>query len=796
MKFGQVCFFLFIAHLGLFGQSTEDFSPHFLGRSFTTQAQLEGFCNALVQANPDEFKRIDYGQTSEGRPLFVLVRSARENLLQLEAIRHNHLVNAGLEDGLPKPEIPLIVWMGFNIHGDEASGTETAIALLQKLANSKAHLDKVILIDPNQNPDGRARYVSWYAEQGEGPLHEAARKNSLWPEGRFNHYMSDLNRDWVWQVQAESQMRNALYRQWMPHVFADFHEMEPEKDYFFPPPAQPIHEAIQAYQLGIYRKLGNDFQKLFHHNNWKYYSEQEFDLFYPGYADSYTALNGGIGLTFEQGGSAEAGLIYIKSDGDTLSLLDRVEKHLAIGEALLSSLDKVKTELILEFQRFHQENRLLPSEKGFTYIIRKEHKPQFEKLLHWLKLWQIEYQFVSDSFEFQAFSYKSKSQVRTQAYPGDLVLQTNQAQGKLLKVLFEPNAKMGDYKTYDISAWSVPYILHLEAFQISGILAKLPLYSDTESTAANTANRHEFARIQWNAAESARWLSHALSRGLSVYWGKFRPEEYLYFDIPTKDIEAKVCLNLADSLGLKVQFLDRSTFDHLVNKEAVIAKIPRIGLIIDSHVDELGLGDIVLFLEKGLELKYRKIWAKDLALTDLDQFDVLIFPDGFYRGAQLPAMGLKNWLFNGGKLLTIEDGISVCRKIGLAPLHQAELNITRMGRRKFDNSNLIQGALFRVKMENNMILSRGLKNGYAHVYLNSIPKYTAMQEDSQACTLNLSDHLEGFVGAAAQKELHNSLIFNTVSFGKGFIHQFTVNPLFRGILADGQIVFSNALFMP
>ena len=211
-------------------KSPEAFLGYKLGERFTPHHRMVDYFQEVAGQNPN-IKLIPYGETNEKRPLFVAVLASAENMARLEQIRTDNLKRAGIIPGTPATQVP-INWMSFNVHGNESVGMEAAIATFHTLADPsntqvQAWLkDQVVVIDPCINPDGRDRYAMWYNQKMNTvmqPDPQSMEHNEPWPGGRANHYLFDLNRDWAWQVQVESQQRLKLYQQWMPQLHLDFH---------------------------------------------------------------------------------------------------------------------------------------------------------------------------------------------------------------------------------------------------------------------------------------------------------------------------------------------------------------------------------------------------------------------------------------------------------------------------------------------------------------------------------------------------------------------------------------------
>ena len=230
-------------------QSPAEFLGYQVGTRFTRHHQIVSYFNAVAKAAPEKVKLMPYGKTNEGRDLLVAAISSPENMAQLENIRkHNLGLTEGTVDDLKQPAI---VWLSYNVHGNEPASSEAAMLTLFALldpSNKKSaewleHV--VVMIDPCINPDGRDRYVNWYnnavGTHSYNADQQAREHMEPWPSGRTNHYNFDLNRDWAWQTQVETKQRIPLYQQWYPQVHVDFHEQGYNEPYYFAPAAEPLH---------------------------------------------------------------------------------------------------------------------------------------------------------------------------------------------------------------------------------------------------------------------------------------------------------------------------------------------------------------------------------------------------------------------------------------------------------------------------------------------------------------------------------------------------------------------------
>ncbi|MCK7556151.1 M14 family metallopeptidase [Chitinophaga sedimenti] len=364
--------------------SPEQFLGYPLGKRFTPHYKVVDYFKQVAAAS-SQVKLEEYGSTYEGRPLLLATVASPENAGRLEAIRKNNLQLAGVEPGSGSTAMPAVVWLSYNVHGNEAVSTEAAMQTLYELVrpgNTQSQewlRNTVVIIDPCLNPDGRDRYVNFYnANANKKPdVSRFAREHKEpWPGGRANHYYFDLNRDWAWQTQVETQQRVVKYNQWMPQVHVDFHEQGIDDPYYFAPAAEPFHDVITPWQREFQVKIGKNNAKYFDEKGWLYFTKEVFDLFYPSYGDTYPTYNGAIGMTYEQGGSGRAGLAVLMETGDTLTLSDRIAHHYTTGMSTIEVTAANAQKLLEQFQRYFTDAKTKPVGDYRSYVVKSGGNPE------------------------------------------------------------------------------------------------------------------------------------------------------------------------------------------------------------------------------------------------------------------------------------------------------------------------------------------------------------------------------------------------------------------------------------
>ncbi|WP_317169496.1 M14 metallopeptidase family protein [Mucilaginibacter humi] len=454
-------------------QSPSQFLGYQLGTQFTYQYRIAEYFK-YVAAEAKNVKLLQYGSTNEGRPLIAMFIASTENIGKLDEIRKNNLALAGLPDShiatapVAAALNPVIVWLSYNVHGNEPCSSEAAMQTLFDMvdpdnANAKNWLkNTVVVIDPCLNPDGHERYVNFYnSVKGASPdINPAAREHAEpRPGGRVNHYYFDLNRDWARQTQKETQARVGLYNSWLPQIHVDFHEQGYNAPYYFAPAAEPMHKDITAWQKQFQTTIGKNNAKYFDQNGWLYFTKEEFDLLYPSYGDTYPIYNGSIGMTYEQGGIG-AGLAITTRTGDVLTLKDRIAHHHSNGLSTIETASANAAKAVQEFKKYFDNTRTKPDGDYKAYVIKSTNEDKLNTLADMLRRNGIQYSYgVKETAS--GYNYFTGKTEQFNINTGDMVISAYQPKSVLMHVLLEPNTFVADSVTYDITALVVTLRLWL-----------------------------------------------------------------------------------------------------------------------------------------------------------------------------------------------------------------------------------------------------------------------------------------------------------------------------------------------
>ena len=819
MKIKSLFLLIILSTTTLFGQnlkSPAEFLGYELGDQFSRHADVVAYFNHVAE-NSALVNYQQYGKTNERRPLTYAVISSEENLSNLEAIRAAHLKNTTAEASENSTEVA-IVWLSYNVHGNEASSTEAAMKTLYSLITEKKDWLKntVIIIDPCVNPDGRDRYANWYNQVKTEPYttsQQAAEHHEPWPGGRPNHYLFDLNRDWAWATQIETRERLKIYNKWMPHIHVDFHEQDINDPYYFAPAAEPFHEVITPFQRDFQTKIGKNHAKYFDENGWLYFTGERFDLLYPSYGDTYPTYMGAIGMTYEQAGHGRAGLGIQTDEGTVLTLKDRIEHHFTTGLSTIEVAANSAAELNSEFKNYFEAEDF-----NFKSYALNGNSDKIAALTKLLDRHEIEYSF-GNSGNLNGYAYTSGKSGSLKANEKTLIVSTAQAKGKMVKVLFEPKTKLADSLTYDITAWSLPYAYGLDAVASSKELTgngKL-----NSETIQNKASDNAAGYItKWNSMQDAQFLAALIQEDIKVRFSevpfesnaqKFAPGSLIISksdNIKVEDFNEKV-VKIADAHQRKLLTTNTSFAGNgpdFGSSDVKIINKQKIALLRGNETSSLNFGEIWYFFEQDLNYQVTPIGTDYLNQVDLSKFNVLIMPSGRYGDLldEKTTESLVNWVKAGGKLIAIgdaigsfegKDGFGISEnKIEKDTISTNPKLIPYAKRERESIKDLITGSIIRTEVDNTHPLAFGYEDEYFTLKLSS-DSYKFLDSGYNVAYIKKPEVVSGFAGSEALKNLNNSLVFGEMPMGSGSVIYMVDNPLFRAFWQNGKLFFANAIFL-
>ncbi len=814
-------------------QSPEQFLGYKIGTHYTPHYKIVNYVKAVAQAKPEMVKVEKYGETNEGRELLVAYIASAQNLQRLEAIRLNNLhISGSVKDKGAASSLdnaPAIVWLSYNVHGNETSSSEAAMLTLYTLVNPSNNKstewlkNTVVIIDPCINPDGRDRYVNWFnsvAGKNINPDLQSREHMEPWPGGRTNHYNFDLNRDWAWQTQLETQQRLIKYNQWLPQVHVDFHEQSYNSPYYFAPAAEPYHEVITPWQREFQNIIGRNNARYFDENGWLYFTKERFDLFYPSYGDTYPLYNGAIGMTFEQGGGGRGGLAVVTNSGDTLTLVDRVNHHYTTGLSTIEAASQNAKRLLTEYKKFFDDSRAGRGNANKTYILTSDNAAKINSIAHLLQVNGVEYGTVMNN-TFNGVNYATGKDEKGQLKKYNIAISSLQTKSVLARVLLEPKSNLVDSVTYDITAWSLPYAYNVDAYAVKNEFPLKP-YNASAGTKSIPSSTYGYL-IKYNSVNSVKFLGQLLKQGIRVRYSEkpFTYNQNIY-DRGTLIVLEKgnptnlssVMNNLAANNDVNIEAVSTGFMDKGPDFGSPDVKVilpPKVALLTGEQASALGAGEVWHLFEQQLNYPVTLINATDISRTDLRAYNVLIIPDGNYRNLFDKNISdkLKQFVNNGGNLIAMENAVHQLAEgdWGIKLKEDKDEDSVKnkvkgsySAVKKYENherdelTSTIPGAIYKVHLDNTHPLAFGYPDTYYTLKQDS-NVYEFLKEGWNVGILKKSNYVTGFAGTKVKSQLKDGLIFGVTNIGSGSVVFLADNPLFREFWEGGKLLFCNAVFL-
>jgi len=685
------------------------------GDKISSHANILKYMDALATAAPARMKVFDYGETWEGRKLIYAAIGSEANIRRLTEIQAEM---ARIADPRKTPEadarklmagLPAIVWLSYGVHGDEISSPEAGMLTAYHLlaARNDKMVDDIlahvlVLIDPTQNPDGRDRFVNYF-EQARGlepdasPL--AAEHVQPWPGGRVNHYLFDLNRDWIGLTQPEVLNQVKTLRQWLPLVYVDLHEMGADATYFFSPESDPYNPNLTADQREALKLFGKNNSKWFDKYGFDYFTREEYDAFYPGYGASWPEYYGAIAMTYEE--ASVRGLVVRRADETILTYRDTVRRHFVASVSTLETASANREKLLSDFYRY----RASAIEEGRTEPVKAYILPRgldaaaTDKLAGVLMDHGIEVQRATAPFRAGDRDYAAGTYVVSLAQPAKRLIRTLLDAATPMDEKFvaeeEKRRKLRQRsEIYDVTAWSLPLLYNVEAIPSAavpegGFEPAKP--GRIVPGGMHSANASVAYLVPWGNQAAGRLLAAALRDGLTVH-SSDRPFTSAGTKFPAGTLIFKVAANPAD-LGQRLTKLAHDTgadvygassgwVDDGVNfgsRYVVAVRKPAIAIAWDTPAASTSAGAARFVLERQYGYPTTTVRAAQIASGDLSKFQVLILPEGNYAQT-LGEAGIdriKHWVEGGGTIVALGAAVNFLTDSRVGLLDMVQENVVR-----------------------------------------------------------------------------------------------------------------------
>ncbi len=672
---------------------------HKLGERISTPTDIRVWFETLAETWPERIKLFPYAESWQGRELFYAVIGTPERIAALDEIQadiqvianpHRHS-EADISSALQR--VPATYWYAATVHGNEISPSESAMQLALHLlaADGDAVVDEIlehslVFIAPVQNPDGLARFIHEFEEAlGLEPIASrlAAEHDEPWPTGRVNHYLFDLNRDWVAMTQPETQGHAAALLDWYPLAFVDAHEMGTDATFFFSPEAVPYNPLLASGQRASLELFGLNNARWFDRFGYSYFTREVYDAFYPGYGASWPSYYGGVAMTYEQGSAR--GLLARTRSGEEFTYYDTVKEYFIAALATAQTTARERDRLWEDFATYRREAVGMAgndSPSGWVIPVQSDQggAQRLAGLLarHGAEVYRTDQTINACGRNLEAGSFLIPGAQPTHRKLRVMLDEQIDIDPEFLAAQEARRAQDLPDEIYDVTAWSLPLMFNVEVVTCNRALSAedMPMIT-ADAVFPGSVNPSE-ASVAWivsgGSTATSRFLAAALRAELKV----LSNEESFVLDgnrYPSGSVIVPVAGNpddlaatirtMAEDTGAQVIGLNTSWVTEgpsLGSGKVQPLIAPRVAIAWDHSTNFYSAGETRFIIEHQIGYPVTPIRGRTLARADLNQFDVLILPDsgGGRFGSYASILGesgarhLAEWVENGGVLVTLD----------------------------------------------------------------------------------------------------------------------------------------------
>ncbi len=658
-----------------------------------------------------------YARSYEGRELVRVIITTPENHARLDTILAN-LDKLADPRGVPQAELdrivrenPAVGWFGYSVHGDETSGADASVAFGHHLIASSdaavtAMLEQVVVvIDPVMNPDGRARIMSQVEQSASlvPSLNEASMHRGRWPWGRGNHYLFDMNRDWIVGVAPETRGRWQGILRFHPHLVVDAHEMGAQDTYLFYPYADPINPSIAPSLLAWQRAFAADQSAAFDRQGWAYYTREWADGWFPGYTDAWGSLAGAIGILYEQ--ASTGGLPLLRASGKRITYRESVHAHALSSLTNLGTLVRNRATILADYLA-EKRRWLQPDVATRAFALRPGKVPDRERrLVATLVRQGIEVYRADAAFSARNASTSMGEREATLRLPeGTYVVPAGQPRGALVRAILEFDTRFGrdflarerselertgESKIFDITAWNLGQTFALDTFWIDAPrVAQTQVTTLEEAAPAPAGGTEPQPAYAWvvdgRDDASARFAVEALERGIIVHVAdeafETAGQRFVRGTLLVRagdnrpDLSARLTA-AAEAAGVRVipTTTGRAPGEgpDLGGQHFRLLHRPRVGLLANAPVSPTDFGHIWHLIDREIGLPMTMLDLQHLGSHDLRRYSVLVLPpaEGSLQALLAPhAQQLAAWLRGGGTLIAVGESAAIIasKELGLS----------------------------------------------------------------------------------------------------------------------------------
>ena len=794
-----------------------DIIGHEVGEWHVTHDKLMFYMQTLAEKS-NRISIENRGFTFEGRPILLLTITSPENHNNLERIREEHIaLTEKKSTSVSLENMPIVVYQGFSVHGNEPSGSNAGLAYAYYLAAAQGPEinellnNLVILMDPSYNPDGLQRFAYWAntnksinlnSDNNEREYHE------VWPGGRTNHYWFDINRDWLPVQLPESRARIETFHKWLPNILTDHHEMGTNATFFFQP-GEPtrVHPLTPAMNQELTAEIGSYHAKALDNIGSLYYSEEGYDDYYYGKGSTFPDVNGGIGILFEQASSR--GHIQDTENGIlTFPFTIRNQFTTAISTVEAAKNMRVK---ILSYQNEFYQNMRNEAAKSRTKAI------VFGDTKDAAKAWHLAEILNRHKINFHELSADATIRGKSFKKENSYVIPMNQKNHRLIKAMFEKRTTFTDSLFYDISAWTFPLAFNVDYVELESLTYAGAQIKDFKPLKGNVSQQSNYAYLfEWHEFYTPRALNKILSKGLRAKVAKSRftlennTYDYGTIMIPvqnqvlnSKDLyeflkevaeDSKIIITAVNTGLSRGIDLGSNDFDPV--------KKQKVAIMVGRGIRSYDAGEIWHLFDTRYNMKITKIDMDYLNSVDLSSYTDIIMPRSTIKNSndKTVAKKLNDWVKAGGTLIGYGNRANWFNEHKLMNLEFRKdtleaKDISFEQKSDFLGAQVTGGAIFEADQDRSHPINFGYKNNKVSLFRNT-NIYIEPDKDSfnNPIQYTLQPLQSGYISEENLEMIKGSVPFKVQKLGKGRVILFTDNTNFRAFWYGTNKFLMNAIF--
>lgn len=790
---------------------------HEVGEFHISHDKLSHYVQEISRAS-NRVKLVNRGKSYENRTSWLMIITSESNHSRLEEIRKQHLeLSNSKNKDIDVSNMPIVVYQGFSVHGDEPSGSNASLPLMYHLlaSNSQETIEllenTIILLDPSFNPDGLQRFSQWANSNKNQSLTADPNDreyNQYWPRGRTNHYWFDLNRDMLPNQLVETNAKVKTFTEWLPNILTDHHEMGTNSSFFFQPGVpERKNPLISDLNQALTREIGTYHEKALNSIGSLYYSEEDYDDFFFGKASTYPDANGSIGILFEQGSSR--GHIQESVNG-ILTFPFTIRNQLTAAFSTLEAAKNMRVKLLNYMKDFYDDQIELNPKSSDNIV--------FGKLKDESTVYHLADLLNSHKIKFNKISQDVVLNGKKYTKDNSFIIPMNQSKRTLINAMFYTQTEFKDSLFYDVSAWTFPlafnvnysYTDNLSKSSVSKLFGEE--VTETKKPIGNVDSKSEYAYLfEPHEYYAQAAVYHLIKEGIRVKTAtkKFsingKEFDFGTYLIPvqnqsmsSEDIYNKLLeISNTYNINFESQATGITSGIDLGSDYFMIVNEPKIGLIVGDGVRSYDAGEIWHLLDTRYNIPITKLDVDDLRYIDLSKYSHIILPD--YNGSKLRSEQINEYINGGGNLIAYRNSVKwVSNNLNELEFLTNDLKASGVSfsdREKFYGAQQTGGAIFETNIDRSHPVNYGIESNTLPLFRNS-NVYMSKSEQSfnNPITYSSNPLMSGYISEENISLLKNSVPFKVIRSGKGKILLMTDNTNFRAFWFGTNRILLNMLF--